>query len=144
MWEFGGNFSITPELLHCFTPIDRPKRCKSGGFFVFYPLTLTPFYPRWEPNAAQKDVRVFSCIFIKKSSHCSPTLTLFWAEKFNSGCHPTPRPHPSTWRFRPLSRPTPPISSLLPMIASLRPSYILRKPTAWAVDWEPFVRRCFK
>ena len=29
------------------------------------PRTLKSFYPRWKPNAAQKDVGVLSCVFLK-------------------------------------------------------------------------------
>ena len=77
MLEIGGNFSITPELLHRFTHLTDQKVVRAGGLFVFYPLTLTPFYPRWKPNAAQKDVRVLSCIFLENPAIAAPLLRHF-------------------------------------------------------------------
>ena len=47
MGEFGGNGKITIELLHHFTPLDRPKRCKGGvgANLSFNPSLLKRFIP---------------------------------------------------------------------------------------------------
>ena len=47
------------------------------GVVSFYPLSFTPFYTRWKTVAAQKDVRVFSCIFLKNPSFAAPLLHHF-------------------------------------------------------------------
>ena len=39
-----------------------------------------------EAQCSPKKRKSFELHIPKKSSHCSPTLTLFWAEKFNPGC----------------------------------------------------------
>ena len=48
-----------------------------GGWYVVYPLTLTPFYPSWKPNAFQKEVRAFSRIFLKNLPIAAPLLHHF-------------------------------------------------------------------
>ena len=55
----------------------------SHSFSILPPLNqLTPHYytilPRWKPNAVQKEIRVLSCNFLKKTFHCSPSLTSFY------------------------------------------------------------------
>ena len=47
MWEWGVNLSFTPSHFYNFTP-------------------------SWKPNAAQKDVRVLRCIFVKKILSLQP------------------------------------------------------------------------
>ena len=54
--------SFPPSLLHHFTPP-----------------------PPLEAQCSPKRRKSFELHFPKKSSHCSPTLTSFWAEKFNPG-----------------------------------------------------------
>ena len=74
----GGLICLLPP--HSYTilpPLADQKRCKSGGYFFFYPLTLAPFYPPWNPNAAQKDVRVLSYNFLKNPLIAAPLLHHF-------------------------------------------------------------------
>ena len=54
------------------------KRCKSSGIICLLPPHSYTILTPWKPNAAQKDVIVLSCIFLKKTSHCSPNLTSFY------------------------------------------------------------------
>ena len=61
------------------------KRFESGVLICLYPLTLTPFYPPWKPNAAQKDVRVLSCIFLKIPPIAAPLLHHFGRKNSNRG-----------------------------------------------------------
>ena len=63
-----------------------------GGYFVFYTLTLTPFYPPWKPNAAQIDKRVLKCIFLKNPPIADPLLRHF-----------TPLGSPTLTSFYPLN-----------------------------------------
>ena len=68
---------ITPTLLHQFTPLDRPKRCKNGGLICRLPPHSYTILPPWKPNAAQKDVRILSCIFLKNPPLAAPLLHHF-------------------------------------------------------------------
>ena len=56
---------LPPNSYIVLPPLADQKRCKSGGLICILPphsyTTLTP----WKPNAAQKNVRVLSCIFLK-------------------------------------------------------------------------------
>ena len=52
---------------------------------------LMSFYPPWKPNAARKDVRVLSCIFLKNPPIAAPPLH-----------HLTPLGSPTLTSFYPL------------------------------------------
>ena len=56
---------VNPSLLQHFTPLGSPTLTSFYPLWTNYPLILTPFYHYWKPNAAQKDVRVLSFIFLK-------------------------------------------------------------------------------
>ena len=63
--HFTQSEQINPSFLHHFTP-GRTALTSIYPLGTIYPLTLTPFLPLWKPNAVQKDVKVLSCIFLKK------------------------------------------------------------------------------
>ena len=67
-------FLLPPHSYNILPPLADQKSCKNGGSFVLYPLTLAPFYPPWKPNAAQNDVRVLNCIFLKNPPIAAPPL----------------------------------------------------------------------
>ena len=66
-------------------PLADQKNCKSGGLVCLLTPHSYTIYPPWKPNAAQKDGRVLSCIFLKNPPIAAPLLHHFWAEKFNPG-----------------------------------------------------------
>ena len=72
-WQPSSYLILTPlNQLHPHYYTILPPSLDSPAVTSFYtlwttdPLALTPFYPRWKPNAVQKDVRVLSCNFLKK------------------------------------------------------------------------------
>ena len=103
--------SFTPLLLHHFTPLGRPKKSKSGGLICLLPPYSYTILPPWKPNAAQKDVRVLSCIFLKNPPIAAPLLHHF-------------TPPPPTWQ--------PNSYIILPLLDNLPPhSYTILPP------WRP-------
>ena len=78
--HFNPSEKVTPSILHQFTPSPPPLAAQLLLHFTLSEeatLTLTPFYPPWKPNAAQKDLRVLSCIFLKNPPIADPLLHHF-------------------------------------------------------------------
>ena len=73
---------LAAQLLHHFTPMTDQKRSKSEGLFcLLHPHSYT-ILPPWKPNAAQKDVRVSSCIFLKNPPIAAPLLRQFTHQSY--------------------------------------------------------------
>ena len=65
---------LPPNSYIVLPPLADQKRCKSRGLICLLPphsYTISP-PPPWKPNAAQKDVRVLSCIFLKNPPIAAP------------------------------------------------------------------------
>ena len=69
---------LNPTLtLTFFCSVKGVKRCKSSGVISPLPRLFSSFYPLWKLNAAQKIVRVLSCIFLKNPRSGAPLLRNF-------------------------------------------------------------------
>ena len=76
---------LPPNSYIVLSPMADQKRCKSGGLICLLPPHFYTILPPLEAQCSPKRRKSFELHFPKKSSHCSPTLTSFWAEKFNPG-----------------------------------------------------------
>ena len=74
---------LPPNSYIVLPPFADQKRCKSVGLIgLLSPHSYTIFFPL-AAQCSRKRRKSFELLFPKKSSHCSPTLTSFWAEKVN-------------------------------------------------------------
>ena len=76
---------LPPNSYIVLPPLADQKRYKSGGLICLLPPHSYTVLPPLEAQCSPKRRKSFELLFPKKSSHCSPTLTSFWAEKFNPG-----------------------------------------------------------
>ena len=81
----GVKVKLPPNSYIVLPPLADQKRCKSGGLICPLPPHSYTILPPLEAQCSPKRRKSFELHFPKKSSHCSPTLTSFWAEKFNPG-----------------------------------------------------------
>ena len=69
---------VPPNSYIILLPLTDQKDVRmGGGLTCALPFTLTQFYPHWKPNAAQIDVRVLSCIFLKNRTIAALLLRHF-------------------------------------------------------------------
>ena len=76
---------LPPNSYIVLPPLADHKRCTSGGLICLLPPHSYTILLPLEAQCSPKRRKSFELHFPKKSSHCSPTLTSFWAEKFNPG-----------------------------------------------------------
>ena len=76
---------LPPNSYIVLPPLADQKKCKSGGLICLLPPHSYTILPPLEAQCSPKIRKSFELHFPKESSHCSPTLTSFWAEKFNPG-----------------------------------------------------------
>ena len=81
----GVKYKLPPNSYIVLQPWQTKKKCKSGGLICLLPTHSYTILPPLEAQCSPKRRKSFELHFPKKSFHCSPTLTSFWAEKFNPG-----------------------------------------------------------
>ena len=76
---------LPPNSYIVLSPLADKKRCESGALICLLRPQSYTILPPLEAQCSQKRRKSFELHFPKNSSHCSPTLTSFWAEEFNPG-----------------------------------------------------------
>ena len=76
---------LPPNFIHRFTPLDRPKICMNGELVCLLPPHSYTILSPLEAQCSSIRRKSFVLHFLRQSFPCSPTLTSYWAEKFDPG-----------------------------------------------------------